>query len=157
MPDLRWSSAAADANAVLVQQVQARHDGPVVVGRLCFRCGSATHGRPWARAGGVEVPVSVSRSGEYLVTAIGEVGADVGVDLEQVSRDWPLDQMLAPGESVDGADAAARMWVAKEAILKVEGVGLNRQMTEVAIAEFEGTLWECEAPPGYVAAAALRG
>lgn len=159
MPDLRWSPATADADAVLVEHVGAHHDGLVRVGRLCPRCGSGSHGRPWARAGGVEVPVSLSRSGAHLVTAVGELGTAVGVDVEQVApgAGWPLEEMLAPGEAVDSTGAAARLWVAKEAISKVDGVGLARPMSEMAIAGFDGTLWECDAPSGYVAATALRG
>lgn len=159
MPDLRWSPAAADANTVLAEQIRAHYDGTVVLGRLCFRCGSATHGRPWARAGVHDVPVSVSRSSAYLVTAVAELGTCVGVDVEELvpDADWPLEQMLAPGESADDAGAAARLWVTKEAILKAEGVGLTTPMTEIAVVEFDGTIWECEAPPGYIAAAALLG
>lgn len=158
MPELLWTPAGADADQVLADQVRARHAGTVRIGRLCPRCSSSTHGRPWARAGAVDIPVSVSRAGEYLVSAVAEPGTGMlGVDVEvdDPDRRWPWELMLASGESVADAHDALRLWVAKEAVLKAMGVGFARAMSDVVLAEFDGSLWEAPAPPGYAAAVAV--
>lgn len=159
MPDLRWSPGAAAVDQVLVEHLGDWYPGDITVGRLCPRCASAGHGRPWARCADLDIPVSISRAGEFLVTAVGLPGAaGIGVDVELLDpgRDWPLDLLLAPGESVDSAAAAAGLWVAKEAILKAQGIGLDRPMSELVVADFDGALWEPAGPPGYVVAVALR-
>lgn len=157
-PDVRWSPVSADADAVLRSQLQSRYGVAARVGRLCASCGSSEHGRPWAWAGDHEVPVSVSRSGAHLVTVLGEAGARrIGVDVEFIDqkRTWPIEVMLAEGEVVNGALATARLWARKEAILKCLGVGLDRPMRELRVADFKGDLIDVEAPVGYVAAIAL--
>lgn len=101
--------------------------------------------------------MSLSRSGDHLLTAVGEPGGGrVGVDLEQVdpARAWPLAEMLAPGEEVVDHVGAARLWATKEAILKVEGIGLDRAMSQVRVADFDGVLTYPPAPAGYVAVTA---
>ena len=154
---LLWSPVDADADEVLVAQVGARYDGTVLTGRLCGRCGSGGHGRPWARAGLLDVPVSLARAGAYLVTVVAEPGTRaIGVDVEMLGRDWPLDVLLAPGERVEDDDAAAALWVAKEAILKADGLGLVRPPSELVVADFDGELTRPDAPAGYLAALALR-
>ena len=157
MPDLLWSPVDADADEVLAAQVGSRYDGAVATGRLCGRCGSSGHGRPWARAGQVDVPVSLARAGRYLVTVVADPGTRaIGVDVEVVDRDWPLDVLLAPGEQAADDLAAAALWVAKEAILKADGFGLDRPPSGVVVADFAGELERPVAPAGYLAALALR-
>ena len=140
------------------------------VGRLCPQCGSEAHGRPWARADGVRVEVSVSRSGPHLLTAVsggaggpgtgtGAIGVDVE-SVEAVAARWDPGVVLAPGEGADvGATAEERaaIWVAKEAVLKAWGVGLARPMTSFRLADLAGSveLTQLPAPPGYAAAVAL--
>lgn len=155
--DVFWSSATERADDVLVARINALlGPGPVSVGRLCPRCASSEHGRPWARFGDVDVAVSVSRSGQHLVTAIAPGAGAVGVDVEEIAaieRSWP-DTVLAPGERAETPLDRARMWVAKEAILKVEGTGLSRPMDEVRLADHDVD-W-LEAPAGYAAALVVR-
>ena len=132
------------------------------VGRLCPQCGSEAHGRPWARAGGVRLEVSVSRSGPHLLTAVSADRA-IGVDVESVeavAARWDPGVVLAPGESADvGATAEERaaIWVAKEAVLKARGIGLARPMTSFRLSDLAGSveLTQLPAPPGYAAAVAL--
>ena len=67
---------------------------------------------------------------------------------------WDADLVLARGEVADESLARARVWAAKEAILKAYGVGLARPMTELALADFDGELLDVPAPDGFVAALA---
>jgi 4'-phosphopantetheinyl transferase len=123
----------------------------VRTGRLCARCGSGEHGRPWATYDGRPVPVSIARSGPHLVTALREDGA-IGVDVESVAEvvaRWRPELVLAPGESADDPLEQALTWARKEAVLKAYGVGLDRPMTSVVLG---AEAWlDLEAPAGYVA------
>ena len=153
--DVIWSPSTSVVEDVLIARIRAvLGDGPVVVGRLCPQCGSSDHGRPWARHGKDAIPVSWSRSGVHLVTAVAPGTASVGVDVEEVAaiaRAWP-DDVLAPDERAETAVERTRVWVAKEAILKAEGVGLARPMDQVRIADHADQLTWLVAPAGFVAA-----
>ena len=87
---VRWHDVVTEADAALRMHVAAEVGVPpesVTVGRLCGRCGSPDHGRPWASHG---VHVSLARSGPHLVTAVSTTGP-VGVDVEyveNVDRAW---------------------------------------------------------------------
>jgi len=161
--DVRWvdsqtHASPSGANEALRDQIAALlGPGEIVMGRLCPRCGSASHGRPWARHRDRDVLVSLSRSREHLVTAVSE-DREVGIDVESVldvAATWAGDVVLAPGEQAQTPLERARIWVAKEAVLKAYGVGLSRPMTDISVAEFDGDLTELEAPDGFVAAVAL--
>ncbi len=155
--DVFWSPVSARADDVLVARINLLlGPGPVAVGRLCPRCASSEHGRPWARFQDLDVPVSVSRSGPHLLTAVAPGAVAVGVDVEAIAaieRSWP-DSVLAPGERAETPEERARMWVAKEAILKAAGVGLSRPMDQVRVADHPIT--RLDAPPGYAAALMLN-
>ncbi len=161
--DLRWHPVDLGGDAALASHIGAvLGDGEVSTGRLCPSCGSPDHGRPWARHDGHEVHVSLSRAGPHLLTAVSLVSAvvsAVGVDVESVTdvdSQWDADLVLARGEVADESLARARVWAAKEAILKAYGVGLTRPMTELALADFDGELVDVPAPDGFVAALATR-
>jgi 4'-phosphopantetheinyl transferase len=152
--DVRWHAVGTAAPRALAVHA-ATHLGvtPDVVnsGRLCPRCGSSRHGRPWLRAYGVTHHVSLSRSGSLLVTAIADV--PVGVDVESVAdvaRGWDPALVLADGEAADGDVDRARTWSRKEAVLKQRGTGLSMPMTSVVLADERWA--DLDAPPGYVAA-----
>ncbi|MEH0982904.1 4'-phosphopantetheinyl transferase family protein [Micromonospora sp. CPCC 205556] len=97
--------------------------------------GRTPDGRPWVRAGGVALPVSVSR-GEGLVVVAARRAGPVGVDVERrrplpavaLARRW-----YAPAEAAwlaglpDGArvEAFLLLWTAKEAVGKALGRGLR--------------------------------
>ena len=123
-------------------------------GRLCPRCGSSRHGRPWLRAYGVAHHVSLSRSGGHLVTVLAD--APVGIDVESVAdvaRGWDPSLVLAPGEDAATDEDRARAWSRKEAVLKQRGTGLAIPMTSVVLADLADAQWaDLDAPPGYVAA-----
>ena len=92
-----------------------------------------------------------------LVTALSR-RYPVGVDVESVASvgmAWPVDGALATGEAPASVLDFARLWVAKEAIVKAQGVGLMRPMDQVRLADFEGRVHELPAPDDLVAAVAL--
>ena len=155
---VRWHASADGADRALAAHVAdlsptpAGEDGPVVrTGRLCPRCGSSVHGRPWLTVDGVTRHVSLSRSGPHLVTVLA--AAPVGVDVESVSAvasRWDPALVLAPVERAGSDPERARAWARKEAVLKRRGTGLATPMTEVALA---AESWQdLAAPQGYVAA-----
>jgi len=153
--------AEKDADQVLRERVAAlcgTTAQEVRVGRACPRCGAGSHGRPWARVGTLEVPVSLTRCGEHLMTALAPSGA-VGVDLEAITavgRGWDEDLVLHPRERGRRAprtdEARARVWARKEAVLKMLGTGLMTPMSAVDLAEHR--VADVPAPPGHVAALA---
>ncbi|WP_127097460.1 4'-phosphopantetheinyl transferase family protein [Brachybacterium saurashtrense] len=158
---VRLHRAEEDVDQVLRERVAAllgvaAHE--VRVGRACPRCGADDHGRPWARAGSREVPVSLSRCGEHLMTALAPTGA-VGVDLEliaAVARGWDEELVLHPrerGRRAPRTDAGrAAVWARKEAVLKMLGTGLATPMSAVRLADVD--VLDVPAPPGHVAALA---
>lgn len=149
-----------DADAILrarIAETCGVEEAAVRTGRLCPRCGSSAHGRPWARIDAAsDIPVSISRSGAHLVTAVRREGP-VGVDIESVAavdRLWSPDLVLHPSER--GLDRTpedrARLWAGKEAVLKALGVGLGRAMPTIALADFD--VEDLPAPPRHVIACA---
>lgn len=155
--EVRWHPSTADADTAAAAHVRAVLGAGVVrVGRQCPQCGSATHGRPWARHEGRPVPVSLARSGPHLVTAVGTSGA-VGVDVESVAAvnaHWDPDLVLAAGEEARTGIERARAWARKEALLKAYGVGLAEPAEASRLVDFPGEVTDLAAPDGYVAAAA---
>lgn len=94
---------------------------------LVRRCGACAgpHGKPEVRGG--EAHVSLSRTGTLVVvavTAAGPVGVDVETD-EATSFAGFAGVALAPGERAGTVAQRARLWTAKEAVLKAAGVGLT--------------------------------
>jgi 4'-phosphopantetheinyl transferase len=143
-----WHAATTDAALALriqVALVVGVEPPAVSVGRLCGRCGSSEHGRPWASHG---VHVSLSRSGPHLLTAVSTTGP-VGVDVEDVvaaERAW-CD--VSEHDDVDAAQA----WCRFEAVLKRDGTGLAaRSVDAVAV---DATVLDLDAPDGYRAAVAF--
>jgi 4'-phosphopantetheinyl transferase len=152
--DVRWHAVGTTSQRALALHA-ADHLGvtaeAVTSGRLCPRCGSSAHGRPWLRAYGIGHHVSLSRSGSLLVTAMADV--PVGVDVESVAdvaRGWDASLVLAPGEEAATDLDRARAWSRKEAVLKQRGTGLSVPMTSVVLADEPWT--DLDAPDGYVAA-----
>lgn len=156
---VRLHRAEEDADAILrarVAHLLGLAAADVLTGRACPRCGSSAHGRPWARGGGAEVFVSLSRCGEHLLTAVSADGP-VGVDLEEIAaveRGWDPQLVLHPSEraAAQRADRQERavLWARKEAVLKALGTGLATPMESVRLAEHH--VVDLPAPPGHVAA-----
>jgi 4'-phosphopantetheinyl transferase len=154
---VRWHDAATGADRALQIHVALRlgvEPESVQVGRLCGRCGSAAHGRPWASHG---VHVSLARSGPHLVTAVSTAGP-VGVDVEgvaDVDRAWDdLSTLLDAGVDVHGSGRAA-LWCRTEAVLKRHGTGLSARPDRALMAH--EVVDDLVAPAGYCAAVAVAG
>lgn len=136
----RGSTRAADY-AFLAETVAETGALPVCaieVAQRCGTCGSSEHGRPFVAAPpnltGV-VRISLSRAGELTVVAVSWAGA-VGIDIEQIAsvRRAGFDDVAFTaaerselgGLTVADADhARAVFWTRKEAVLKLNGVGLR--------------------------------
>ncbi len=152
-----WHAASTDADSALrahvalVREVEAAE---VAVGRLCRRCGSTEHGRPWASH---DVDVSLARSSPYLVTAVstrGPVGVDVE-ELERVDRAWPaLARVLGCGD-LEGGRRRGQLWCRTEAALKRSGTGFTPPY-DVRVRAL-GSVDDLPAPEGYCAAVAYDG
>jgi 4'-phosphopantetheinyl transferase len=177
-------AAPADRDAVASALLLARRavaqacgvePGAVRLRRRCGRCGSTDHGVPRAeRADGGPVPrVSISRTADLVVVALGRVA--VGVDLERVGAgDAQLATVaLADGEPpAAGPDGVLRTWVRKEAVLKAAGTGLGVDPQTLRVSDAagrplvaatgpaappDGTRWwltDLDLGPGHVAALA---
>jgi 4'-phosphopantetheinyl transferase len=167
------------AGRALLRRALAEHAGIDARG-LIF--GIGPHGRPQLP----DCPVSfnLAHAGDQVWVALAR-GAEVGVDVERIDAlpadDLPL-AVLAAAEraALDGLaqdalrPAFMRTWVRKEAVLKALGTGLTLEPCRfvVDIAAGAGTDWlrtpppgdtaawsvaDLDAPPGYMAALALRG
>ncbi len=149
-----WGRSVEDADAILrraVAELLGAAEGEVRTGRLCGRCGSDRHGRPWATG----AQVSLSRSGPHLLTAVSRHQA-VGVDVESVAgvaRGWAPPDVLHPGERADTPQEQASLWCRKEAILKLRGTGLAVAMNEIRLDDYD--VCDLPAPDGFRAALAL--
>jgi len=150
---VQWHDATTEADTALrdhVATVVGVQPETVEVGRICGRCGSSEHGRPWAGHG---VHVSLARSGPHLVTAVSTTGP-VGVDVEDVAavdRAWPDLAPLA-GPIPDGVGHAP-WWCRLEAVLKRDGVGLADGLHVVDVDD--ELVDDLVAPTGYCAAIAV--
>ncbi len=147
-PSDAGADAALRAHVALVREVEAAE---VAVGRLCRRCGSTEHGRPWASH---DVHVSLARSTPFLVTAVSTRGP-VGVDVEErerVDRAWAaLAPVLECGD-LEGGHERAQLWCRTEAALKRAGTGFTPPY-DVWVREL-GRVDDLPAPEGYCAAVA---
>ena len=154
-----WHAGGTDGDAALrhhVARVVGVEPEEVSVGRLCGRCGSAEHGRPWSSH---HVHVSLSRSGPHLLTAVSTAGP-VGVDVEDVvaaEQAWgDLSELVEPSGSHHDDAAAAQRWCRIEAALKRDGTGLEgRPRRAVAAVPAGVTVLDLDAPDGYRAAVAF--
>jgi len=142
-----------DSETVFADQLIARAAGlimeiatpDVTVGRSCATCGSTDHGQPLVVRPGMtvrECSVSFSRAAGHSCAA-ARLGAAIGVDIESVSAvgRHPVDDvLLASAEKLElaglgsgGARYLAQLWVAKESITKLAGVGLRADLTELHV------------------------
>jgi 4'-phosphopantetheinyl transferase len=151
---VRWHDVVTEADAALRMHVAAEvgvAPESVTVGRLCGRCGSPEHGRPWASHG---VHVSLARSGPHLVTAVSTTGP-VGVDVEcveNVDRAWrDLSAAMDLGTPALGT-ARTALWCRIEAALKQDGSGFAVPFDPQDLAR--RAVDAVVAPDGYCAAVA---
>lgn len=97
---------------------------------------TGAHGKPGLSGAGAELRFNLAHSGDRLLLAIA-TGREVGVDIEQIGSDRPLEAMarlvFSPGEQAELAglspsareQAFCRGWVRKEACLKGCGRGFS--------------------------------
>jgi 4'-phosphopantetheinyl transferase len=160
-----WTNdARPESGSLLIGRLVARmcdiDAGDVVVSRLCGRCGSSAHGRPYVSSPLESSPhVSLSRAGGMVIAAACDAGP-VGIDIERVDAAG----VPAPGEQND----PTVLWVFKEALLKATGLGLSIDPDAVHIdiarkvvewptqIDDPGPLWlsAVPAPTGWTAAVA---
>jgi 4'-phosphopantetheinyl transferase len=132
------------ADRGLLAEVAARLLGvapaDVAVEQNCAHCGGTDHGQPAATGPG-RVFLSLSRAGGRVAVA-ASLTAPVGVDIESPDRvaaagfdDVAFTQRERAGLRAGprGADDRARLWAAKEALLKAEGRGLRRDPREIEV------------------------
>ncbi len=118
-----------------------REAGALAIDRTCSRCGEQ-HGQP--RVEGLSV--SSSTSGPYVLVAVGDADALVGVDVEVVPDElWTgfdayalhPDERASMPEGPDGVSHRIRAWAQKEAVLKAVGLGLRAAPARLRIAAVE--------------------
>ena len=138
----RWErlAEAADRDAYLaahclVRQVAAEllgGTGHLVLRQSCPRCTGADHGRP-AIEGHPAIHVSLSHA-RGMVAAIA-AGSPCGIDVEAIG-DIPDDVLTDTERTWAGRDLArrTRLWVRKEAWVKVSGASLDRAGATDALA-----------------------
>lgn len=111
----------------------------VTVRRLCARCGSSGHGRPFVvRRDGQPAPyVSLSRAEDTVVVAVSEAGP-VGVDVERLGAarfSGFADVALHPDERAVDVEQRVRTWVRKESLLKATGDGLEVDLRLIRVSD----------------------
>jgi 4'-phosphopantetheinyl transferase len=165
----------------LAKAVAATYTGQqaadVRLDRTCTECG-APHGKP--RVVGTDLELSVSHSGDLIVVAASS-GAVLGVDVERNDGRRDTEALtrfiLAEGERPPaGADEPRvflRAWTRKEAVTKATGDGLRVPFSQVVVSGADEpprviawpypdspdsvSLFDLEAPDGYLAALAVIG
>jgi phosphopantetheinyl transferase len=145
--ELRDSDGGRDDRGLLAE-VAARllgvATGDVTVEHRCAHCGGTDHGQPEATGLG-RVFLSLSRAGGRVAVA-GSLTAPVGVDIESVERvaSAGFDDVAFTAREragLRGVHDRARLWAAKEALLKAEGRGLRRDPREIEVTvDAEGAL-----------------
>ena len=103
--------------------------------------------------GKLSLSLSISHRGDWGLAAVALVpGASIGADLETVEPHDPAlvrqffseseADRVAQANGGDGERAVARIWSAKEAILKAMGIGLRHDTRDIVVGD------EVEAPAG---------
>lgn len=134
---------------------------------LCATCGRTDHGRPLLRDD-PSVGLSLSRSHERVVVALGRLGEPIGVDVQAEAAIGfaGFDEIAASpaerGRLASLADeerlaARTRIWVGKEAVLKAIGCGLRAPLDGFDVSSAGHTLTELDVGPGYRCCLATSG
>ncbi|MBI5200275.1 MAG: 4'-phosphopantetheinyl transferase superfamily protein [Elusimicrobia bacterium] len=77
------------------------------------------------------LPISLAHAGDFGACALGAPGDRVGMDLERIEpRDPSWRELMADDSELEpdvlqSSEALTRLWTAKEAVLKLLGVGLS--------------------------------
>lgn len=139
----------------------------VQLGYTCAGCGSGEHGRP-VLATDPLVQLSLSRSGNRVVVAVGRGAAPIGVDVQAIGAvgfagfdDVALSSSeraavyALPERNRPGARADA--WARMEAVLKARGVGLTVDPSTVDPARSGYELTRVDVGTGYACWLAAPG
>ena len=127
---------ASDRWRLLLGRVLVRHVLKIRYGVSDARIALSRRGRPFLEHRGAGLDFSITHAGAWVGVGVTRAGA-IGVDIigESELTDWGrlAAHFLAPGErreigmapSRSRRGLAARAWVAKEAVLKAAGYGLE--------------------------------
>ena len=155
----------------LLRLLVARHIGgaaaDVQITARCQDCGGP-HGRPTVDTA-PHLQLSLARTDSRVLAAVGAcpIGVDIEVvtpaafdGVERVALNAAERRLLESTQSANRVELLARMWVRKEALLKLHGDGLRRDpaTVESGLAEpnTSAALVELDLGKGYVAAAAIE-
>ncbi|MDF3299066.1 4'-phosphopantetheinyl transferase family protein [Streptomyces tropicalis] len=154
---------------VLVRLCAARLLGvdpaALMLGQLCGECGGRDHGRPFLRdRPGVGVSLSHARGAVAAAAAPGPVGVDVENAADAVFSPRLAARVLAPAELAavragpDPARGLLRLWVRKEALVKVGAATLGGLHRTDLVASGSPAGWrfaDWSSPDGRLIAAAV--
>lgn len=102
--------------------------------RRCPVCGASDHGPPSAPqlAGSGLASLSVSHTEAIVGIAVATTAVGLDIELPRPPTEWReiADDVSHPGDRVPDM---LHCWTAKEAVLKLLGVGLNRPMNTVRV------------------------
>ncbi len=139
----------------------------VELGYACGSCGSREHGRPVV-ATDPSVQLSLSRSAERVVVAVGRGAEPLGIDVQQigavgfvgfdgVALSSPERAAVRALPERDRAFARADAWARTEAVLKARGVGLNVDPSTIDPADSGYQLTRIDVGAGYACWLASSG
>jgi len=110
-----------------------------------LRFAAGPHGKPnlVAEQNGRGLRFNISHCAGMVVVAVA-TGAEIGIDVESVDRDWTMDlaeSFLAPAElaamrelaEAARAQALASTWTLKEAFVKAIGAGLSHPLDRIIV------------------------
>ena len=144
----------ADDHALLAALASRLLGRPATVQHFCANCGGTDHGQP--RVDGAFV--SLARAGDRVAIA-ASLDGPVGIDIETLERVGAAGfDDVAFGERERGAireaarpaEMRARLWTAKEAVLKARGTGLRTDPRLVDLRDEGVELETSVAESGYV-------
>jgi len=150
-------SSSAEAARELVAELEQIAVSAVSVAHRCRRCGASDHGELVVRLkhahakSEVQYAASVSRNDGLMVLAVGR-DARIGVDIESITAvaAAPVAPVLLhPAEAAEAAEVErleshkrtlrlAQLWTAKEAVLKLTGLGLAADPRELEVRFIDG-------------------
>lgn len=155
--------ASRAAQRMLAGRYLGRDPASVVIDRRCQHCGDEQHGRPRIAGADAErsgLDFSVTHTGELLLVAHVSHG-HVGIDAEEADRRpktgglvrfamTPAEADLlaaAPGACRD--QAFCRLWVRKEALLKLTGHGIAVRLRSIDVTRDEIPAGSAAGIPGW--------
>jgi phosphopantetheinyl transferase len=93
-------------------------------------------GRPYGRTANKNYYVSIAHTNHKVFCGLAE-DHELGVDMEPVERAVPerlMDRIMHPNEEKMLSDVKPiQLWTIKEALVKLEGQGLRRNMNEIQV------------------------